>query len=729
VRIIEDANYPSSPPPPNANPDGKKPRLIIVAVRKSGRVRMHKARENANGTFSIGKTWMLDELSAVESFTGSKSSTFEEEQRKQWAGGTGFIVTLLKPYYWQANTPKEKDFFIASLVKIFVKYTGGKTPQLIGFDPRQADQLSGMSSSQSRPPPSNAEPRAAPLPPSQAPPPSAGAPYGRSQSRERRRAPSREPGLRKEPSREAMQKSPGRPPPGSMPPIAGQTSRPQTRSRRDESPGGNLESNNLAPQSSQTNLRRVAGQTQNEDPFTRGDDIQVPPRSRGGINGAPGSDRRFRDGSATPNSQRTMTPEAGFPTGQEAMSDAPPVPAPLALPPERRRPPMLATNNASRGMASNENLVSPLSPALRRDEVRPPTRSSDRPPTRSDQRPTTQGSERSIPPPNDYASSEPRPDVLPDANENKLGTATSREVPNDISESPVDKPQVDPIETSESVPTPAPLTSPDVVSPTSVSSENQDEERPGLGPMIKKKSKGDLANKLFKAANAASAFKPRVGGAAERLRAMAAAAKEQQGPDGITGVVPAPSLLRAMSNDSAKVAPLEPKKSQELTSPIKEVIPEVKVTVAPPERPKSVASEESTKSIAPPEKAQPREARRPKPTSEITKKHLQSLGVDPSILDGRGTEFATILDDFGWIDDGVHSKSIEQMREDIDRELNKAQAGSWLNRLEEEDDRVEAIKKGLDSCMAECEELDGLLTLYGVELGVCPTKAYVGITG
>ena len=58
------------------------------------------------------------------------------------------------------------------------------------------------------------------------------------------------------------------------------------------------------------------------------------------------------------------------------------------------------------------------------------------------------------------------------------------------------------------------------------------------------------------------------------------------------------------------------------------------------------------------------------------------------------------------------------MKDDIERELNKAQIGGWLSRLDEEDERVGAIKKGFDLCIAECDELDRLLTLYGVELGV-----------
>jgi hypothetical protein len=66
IRIQEDSVHPSSPPPPDSPPENRKPRLIIIAVRSTGRVRMHKARENNNGSFSIGKTWNLEELSAIQ---------------------------------------------------------------------------------------------------------------------------------------------------------------------------------------------------------------------------------------------------------------------------------------------------------------------------------------------------------------------------------------------------------------------------------------------------------------------------------------------------------------------------------------------------------------------------------------------------------------------------------------------------------------------------------------
>lgn len=38
----------------------------MLAALRDGRLKLHKAKENTNGTFSIGKTWGLDELRQVE---------------------------------------------------------------------------------------------------------------------------------------------------------------------------------------------------------------------------------------------------------------------------------------------------------------------------------------------------------------------------------------------------------------------------------------------------------------------------------------------------------------------------------------------------------------------------------------------------------------------------------------------------------------------------------------
>lgn len=132
-KVIEDGASPSAPPPVDGPRDQKKSRVIVVAVRKTGRVRMHKARENPNGAFQIGKTWNLDDLSEIE----NHPAPFEK----------GFTVTIIKPYYWQANSSKEKDFFISSLLKIYKKYTGGKIPKLIGFGGTEVDKMLGGAAS------------------------------------------------------------------------------------------------------------------------------------------------------------------------------------------------------------------------------------------------------------------------------------------------------------------------------------------------------------------------------------------------------------------------------------------------------------------------------------------------------------------------------------------------------------------------------------------------------
>lgn len=136
-KVTEDAASPSSPPPLGSPIEQRKSRVIIVAVRSTGRVRMHKARENPNGLFQIGKTWNLDDLSAIENHVAPHEK--------------GFTVTIIKPYYWQASSSKEKDFFISAVLKIYKKYTGGRIPRLVRFEGTEIDRmLEGAASLQAK---------------------------------------------------------------------------------------------------------------------------------------------------------------------------------------------------------------------------------------------------------------------------------------------------------------------------------------------------------------------------------------------------------------------------------------------------------------------------------------------------------------------------------------------------------------------------------------------------
>ncbi|KAA8572736.1 hypothetical protein EYC84_003321 [Monilinia fructicola] len=681
IRIIEDAAYPSAPPPPGSNPD----------VKKTSSYHCRRAQ--------------------VWTSPGAVPATAEEEQRKQWAGGVGFIVTIGKPYYWQANTQKEKQFFIASLVKIYTKYTGGKAPELIGFDSREREQLSGISSA--RPPPPNQESRRPPQP-QQLP----SSPFEQNQSRPFKRDPSREPALRKQPSRDAVQRPPGQMPPNSSPAFPPQNSRPPMRPQRDMSPNPGPKPTGVTPQQSQASLRRLEGANPSQESFGRSDDSgSLPPRSRNGANGLPNAPGRFPDRSIPPNSQRGP-PESGFPSPKRGRSaDAPPMPTPLTIPPERRRPPMPNIGDASRlrGSDPTDNIVpAPLaSPGMRRDDMRPPTRSSER----SVPREREVNGDTSI----DTKLTESAP---PESPRDNSGDASKDEPP------PI--PATAPAVTSPISPIVSPTTP---ISPLTEDDREDEDVRPGLGPMIKKKSKGDIASTFLRAAKNANGFKPRAGGQLKRLREAALAAKSPNGPDGITGVVPAPSLLRALSNDSATtfnaprgdvsaatpetpsppVEALPEKSAARKANP--EVIPEVKITVPDKDIPSNAEDSSKASDVGSLDKPKSRDSRRPKSAFEAMQKELASLGIDPSFLDGRGSDIVNAWDEFGWVGEGVHTKVIDTMRDDVERELNKVQAGGWLNRLEEEDERVEAIKKGLDTCMDECDELDGLLTLYLVELG------------
>lgn len=116
VRIIEDSKSPSSRPPPNSPQSNKKDRFLILSIKASGRMRLHKAKESSSGIIQIGRSWDFDELSSLE---------LDDESP------TGFICTMGKAYYWEVHTPKERRVWCTTLLEHFIKYTDGKTPTLI----------------------------------------------------------------------------------------------------------------------------------------------------------------------------------------------------------------------------------------------------------------------------------------------------------------------------------------------------------------------------------------------------------------------------------------------------------------------------------------------------------------------------------------------------------------------------------------------------------------------
>ena len=281
----------------------------------------------------------------------------------------------------------------------------------------------------------------------------------------------------------------------------------------------------------------------------------------------------------------------------------------------------------------------------------------------------------------------------------------------------------------------APIES-DPISDTSTPIEEQDNQvhRPGLGPMVKKSlAKGDAASKFRKAAAAAGAFKPRAGGAAAKL--FNKEAKTSDEPDGVNAVfVPQRPTLKETSKeegvqDTENVSQVPPKildrLSKERPRVSIEAVPSVTVSSPLSPVPAIAIPEAGEKSpLLAPEKSVSRkveavlEVRRKKRRSNQQMMNISKLGIDPNIIDERGLEFESLLSELGWGNNELSSKNIENLETDIKREIARVEAGSWLNNLEQKDDRVEAVERMLDRAIAECDELEGLLTLYNVELSV-----------
>jgi len=277
--------------------------------------------------------------------------------------------------------------------------------------------------------------------------------------------------------------------------------------------------------------------------------------------------------------------------------------------------------------------------------------------------------------------------------------------------------------------------------------------RPGLGPMMGgKKSSTDVVGKFRKAALTHTAFKPRAGGAGERLLVTRTESGDE--PDGITGVVPAPSLVRGISQEATQPLSINKAPSQ-IPQPIIEPIPEYAspqpqqeasqvpipaplaksenrgkppppATEAFPDPASQSQTPQASEAISPPPAPESPIKISVKPRSSKFLKGLHSMGVDPSMLDGLDLIFENVLEDLGW-EASQHSKSsAETLGVGLRREIGKLEAGSWLNNSDQRYERVEYVEQMLEKAIMECDELEGLLTLYGVELGVslCSTLMY-----
>lgn len=757
-------------------------RIIMISVRNTGRVKLHKARENANGTFSIGKSWPMEDLSGVENYVHLNPKDDEEAQRQKWAGDKGFTVTITKPYYWEAGTAKEKEFFIGSLVKIYNKYTKGNFPILTGFSANELNSLTNgqpqLATAEARdafiagnkegrgPPQRPAPPDQRPMPPKSPGPPPRRPGESPQMSDEGRRGPGPgppgNPNFRRNPGDYQGPRRPGGPDDqfrsGSRPGTGDDSRRPSPFNP------------NQGSQPPMPDLRQKRSMEQSIRSRPSGDSMRMRPPMQGREPMPPTP--QFPQQTLTPQSStsefatRPRTPDTNNfppslspgrrPQGDDNQSqrsfrseDALPFDSAVPPPPEPRRPngapsmsslrPGTAQSNASSSYPRNEDMPPDEPPQRRRPFM-------EKGPLDSPQRGFgSQGENLSSTPPPVEVPPRRRPQEIPERSRQTPSLDLGRDAmasaqPTPPPTSPLPQVPVAPLSVAAEPaivdPAVQPPIEPEATQPTTSSEEKENDvaHRPGMGPMVKKTAGLDTASKFRKAAAAAGAFKPRAGGAAAKL--FAKETKTSDEPDGISGVFKPqrpppkeepPQITQAEVEKKVEEPPpkIPDRASRERPRISTEVVPSVTISsplsptpaAAIPETEEKVLTPVSDKPVAQKSLPEP-EVRRKKRRSNQQITNISKLGIDPSLIDERGLEFEGLLTELGWGGSELSTKKIELLEHDIKREIARVEAGSWLNHLDQKDDRVEAVERMLDRAIAECDELEGLLTLYNVELGV-----------
>ena len=643
---------------------------------------------------------------------------------------------------WQALTTKEKDFFIGSLVKIYKKYTGGNVPKLVGFHPEEEAQYTGGNiqrtpNMQGRMPQSAAQSPAeisplAPLPNLSRPQPlyDSRAPSRQGNgisSPDQDRAASRN-GYRpvtregeRDPAREEF-RSPSRPgylvPNRDGPPPSSRESstEPRHKSSREpllsKQPSQERTSNappqfsdgrpraNFSPQSSQSSLHNGPAMPSRATPHS----TSIPPQNGLIVHkfAAKPSSESLNRSEYTPSfGSRPSTAASGRktppPVGTNSIVPGPPLPV--------DRPPILRPQ-ASFGQKShrsdgntNTNYSTPL--------ATPSALKSEQPNLQKD---STKALEDLVQDGPDTSQ------IVPDGYfpSQRAGDASNQ------------KPSTPPLEDAPKIH--ASVSANDLfASPLQMPPDKQPEEehRPGLGPMIKKKSTKDIASTFRRAALAATAFQPRAGGAGARL--MAQKEKISTEPDGVNAVVPAP-LARGMSTDSAQsgtpdVLTPASEKDRPFSPLAAQAPPKVRIqrtatedTFKPEDTKQSQANSQAR--AASPDKARsrsPGRRRRQRQQTDI-EKYCNALGVDPKTADNRGGDYVDLLEELGWDGRLAEDQTVDDFSANIRREIGRAQATGWLGHIEQQDEKIKDLGKAFDRVIEECEELDGLLTLYSHEL-------------
>ncbi|GAA5888974.1 hypothetical protein JCM5296_002762 [Sporobolomyces johnsonii] len=151
----------------------RKPRFLILSALRDGRLKLHKAKQNANGTFSIGKTWALDDLRQVEVAKRMHQGRMHPLEFTLIVNG--------KTYRYETDMPSSQQAaFLVTVVRCWRRYMAGRGQpdlNLIGFSVDSPNPAASSQPSQQQRPSTASSISSSSRAPQQRPPQSASSSY------------------------------------------------------------------------------------------------------------------------------------------------------------------------------------------------------------------------------------------------------------------------------------------------------------------------------------------------------------------------------------------------------------------------------------------------------------------------------------------------------------------------------------------------------------------------
>lgn len=234
-------------------------------------------------------------------------------------------------------------------------------------------------------------------------------------------------------------------------------------------------------------------------------------------------------------------------------------------------------------------------------------------------------------------------------------------------------------------------------------------------------SKADLALKPTATVSVKGGFKPRAGGAGERLLRRQASGEAETVSKAVPPLASKTDVRDEVTTpitpvNDEPVSPTQPsepvQKAPQMPAPLVTQNLESATIEKPPQEDRSVSVETTRK----------RDSTTIRARSNVVAKSLAALNIDPYILGDRELDYDLILNDFGWEQNMLDSKQVDALQAGLRREIARLEAGSWsAGHPEQKDGRIVQVGRLLDQAISECDTMDSLLRLYSVELSVSKT--------